>query len=143
MHPARTGGAAPDTSEFVGRLEELALLRRWVVDERCRLVTVLGMGGIGKTTLAAELGRLVEGDFERIYWRSLRDAPSPAEWLAGAIGFVSAHEVLPPDGEAARLALLLDKLRERRSLLEPPPQLQPRIPASTADDSPATIRATA
>jgi len=48
---AQDWGEAPDTTAFVGRTEELALLRRAVVEERCRLVAVLGMGGIGKTSL--------------------------------------------------------------------------------------------
>src|SRR5438105_14349824 len=47
---AQDWGEAPDTMGFVGRADELALLRRWVLEERCRLVAVLGMGGIGKTS---------------------------------------------------------------------------------------------
>jgi hypothetical protein len=35
----------------------LALLRHWLLDEGCRLVAVLGMGGIGKTMLTATLAR--------------------------------------------------------------------------------------
>src|SRR6185503_17802757 len=50
-------------------------------------------------------------------WRSLRNAPPPAEWLAGAILFLSAQQVLPADGEEARLRQLLELLRTRRSLL--------------------------
>lgn len=44
-------GEAPDVSQFYGREEEQALLQRWIEAERCRLIAVLGMGGIDKSTL--------------------------------------------------------------------------------------------
>ncbi|MBV9353971.1 MAG: helix-turn-helix domain-containing protein, partial [Chloroflexi bacterium] len=68
-------GEAPDVLDFVGRADELALLRRWVLDEHCRLLAILGMGGIGKTSLVARLGQELAPSFARVYWRSLRDAP--------------------------------------------------------------------
>src|SRR5947209_3414493 len=37
--------------------------------------------------------------------------------MAGAIGFLSAHHLVPPEGESARLAVLLELLRDRRCLL--------------------------
>ncbi|RIK33516.1 MAG: hypothetical protein DCC55_34775, partial [Chloroflexi bacterium] len=43
----RDWGDAPDVSGFCGREAELARLHHWLVDERCRLVTVVGMGGMG------------------------------------------------------------------------------------------------
>jgi len=36
-------GNAPDVSAFLGRTHELATLRRWVVDDHCRLVAILGI----------------------------------------------------------------------------------------------------
>src|SRR6266851_981064 len=56
-------GEAPDTTGFVGRFDELALLSNWVLDERARLIAVVGMGGIGKTMLAARLAQRVAPDF--------------------------------------------------------------------------------
>src|SRR5437588_8196566 len=110
-------GDAPDVIGFVGRAEELATLREWVVDERCRLAGVLGMGGIGKTALASRLAEEAAPSFQRVYWRSLRDALPADEWMAGAIGFLSAHHLVPPEGESARLAALLQLLRDRPGLL--------------------------
>src|SRR2546421_8015320 len=105
---AQDWGDAPDSLGFVGRADELALLRRCVLDERCRLVAILGMGGIGKTSLAARLAQDVAPSFDRVYWRSLRNAPSVNEWLGHAIGFLSDQHVLPPEGNSARRVLLLE-----------------------------------
>jgi WD40 repeat protein/transcriptional regulator with XRE-family HTH domain len=110
-------GEAPDTTAFVGRAEELTLLRGWVLEERCRLVAILGFGGIGKTTLAARLAQEVVASFERVYWRSLRNAPPLSEWLAGAISFLSDQELVPPPSESERITELLQLLRSRRCLL--------------------------
>ena len=83
VKPGQDWGQAPDTMGFVGRADELALLGHWVLEERCRLVALVGMGGIGKTSLAARLAEDVAPSFERLYWRSLRDAPPASEWLVG------------------------------------------------------------
>ncbi len=110
-------GEAPDVSEFQGRGDELDTLRRWVLEDRCRLVAVLGMGGIGKTMLAGRLAQDVARHFERLYWRSVRNAPPVEELLAGAIGFLSDQQVVPPREEAAQINALLQLLRDRRCLL--------------------------
>src|SRR5205823_349503 len=68
-------GEALDVPSFYGRQGELATLARWVVQERCRLVSVLGLGGIGKSALAVSLMHQVAAHFQVVLWRSLRDAP--------------------------------------------------------------------
>jgi WD40 repeat protein/transcriptional regulator with XRE-family HTH domain len=115
--PGADWGDAPDVSNFYGREPELAILTEWLLAQRCRVVSLLGMGGIGKTSLAARLAQEVAPRFERIYWRSLRDAPPAGDWLAGAIGFLSDYQSVPPSGDSERLMVLLELLRTRRCLL--------------------------
>jgi hypothetical protein len=68
-------GEAPDVLSFGGRADELASLRSSVLEERCRLVAVLGMGGIGKTILAARRG----ADRSRSAGRGWRAGPSMSQ----------------------------------------------------------------
>ncbi len=111
------GGDRPAVPVVEGRAEDLATLERWLHAEQCRVVEVLGVGGIGKTTVAAHLAYEVAPAFAVVYWRSLRNALPVDEWLAGAIGALSAGQAVVPAGLDARLGLLLDLLRVRRGLL--------------------------
>src|SRR5579863_4964226 len=64
---------APNLIHFYGRERELAELKRWIVDEHCRLIAVIGAGGIGKTSFALRVAEQIEGQFEYVIWRSLKD----------------------------------------------------------------------
>jgi len=109
-------GEAPDVASFVGRVEECGRLRRWVLDDRCRIVGLYGLAGIGKTLLAARLTHEVAPHFELVYWRSLRDAPAFGEWLAAALAFLAPDDV-PTSGVAAQAIRLLELLTRSRCLL--------------------------
>ncbi|MBW4466599.1 MAG: pentapeptide repeat-containing protein [Pegethrix bostrychoides GSE-TBD4-15B] len=110
-------GEAIDISYFYGRESELAQLEQWVGAERCRLVAILGMGGMGKTALSVKLAqRLVEsGQFEQMIWRSLRNFPAFADWLTDCLQVMTRSEL--PETAEAKLGLLLSNLRKRRCLL--------------------------
>lgn len=73
-------GGAPDATPFYGRHQALKTVSHWIVADRCRLVTLLGMGGMGKTALSIRLAQQVQNQFTTLIWRSLRNAP-PIEVL--------------------------------------------------------------
>ncbi len=87
--PVQDLGAAPDISVFHGRTEELTVLEKLLVQERCRLVALLGSSGIGKTTLATKLVERVKNQFDCIIWRSLRTSPPRTALETNLIQFLS------------------------------------------------------
>ncbi len=110
--PTKDWGEAPDVSVFYGRNEELATLEQWVVRDHCRLVALLGMGGIGKTALSVKLAEQIQPMFEYVIWQSLRHAPPIEALLANLISFLSNQQETQAD-----LSRLLNCFRSSRCLV--------------------------
>src|SRR3989449_7949116 len=111
-------GDALDVPSFYGREGELATLAQWVVQEHCRVVSVLGLGGIGKSALAFSLMHQVAAHFEVVLWRSLRDAPGCSALLEECLQVLSPQPLREvPASLERRLGLLLESLRDQRALL--------------------------
>ncbi len=66
----------PNISTFYGRTQELTTLQKWIVQEKSRLVTILGISGIGKTAIAVKLINQITDNFNYTFWCSLRNKPS-------------------------------------------------------------------
>lgn len=113
-------GEASYAASFYGYTEELVILERWILDDRCRLVTLSGMGGIGKTALSVKLMQRIQESFESVIWRSLRDAPPLRDTLADLIQFLSNEQKTEsdlPERSSDRITYLLDYLSKQRCLL--------------------------
>ncbi|HEX4885643.1 MAG TPA: BTAD domain-containing putative transcriptional regulator, partial [Casimicrobiaceae bacterium] len=114
------------STSFVGRIEEVAEIARLVADPACRLITLHGLGGVGKTRLADAVARQVAGDFAHgVAWVALESVERPeavAATIARALGLEAAPRT-PPRNQlvqalrAQERLLVLDNLEH---LLTPP-----------------------
>src|SRR2546421_11814204 len=111
-------GEALDVPTFYGREGELATLAQWVVQERCRVVCVLGLGGMGKSALVTSAMRRMAVHFQVVLFRSLRDAPACETLVEDCLKVLAPQPLhLAPADLEQRLSLLLHHLREQRVLL--------------------------
>jgi WD40 repeat protein len=121
-------GGAPEVPALYGREKELETLEQWIVKDRCKLVTILGIagvgkswlvkGGIGKTDLSLELARHIQGNFEYLIWRSLLSAPSLETILGGVIEFLSdGQTTTSAETTEGKVNQLLQYLNRYRCLL--------------------------
>lgn len=89
--PCQDLSEAPEISACYGRQDELRSLEKWILQERSRLVMILGINGIGKTTFAIKLVEQIKDKFDYIIWRSLRSL-APLDLLQQNIRqFVSSY----------------------------------------------------
>jgi len=111
-------GEAMDVSAFHGREAELSVLRRWVVDDHCRLITLTGMGGIGKTALSVKLAEQVQTEFAIVIWRSLHNAPPVQELLLDLFNVLSRGQNIDiPATVNRQISQLVESFRTTRCLV--------------------------
>lgn len=114
----------PDISSFVGREEELKRLTKWILEDKCRLVSILGLKGIGKSFISVKLTEKIKDKFEFVIWRSLSLAPTISAFLDDVINiFITKTKEEEKSVEKSsanvndKIAILIDKLKEYRCLL--------------------------
>jgi WD40 repeat protein/transcriptional regulator with XRE-family HTH domain len=118
--PQPDWGNAIDVSTFCGRGEELMRLKQWVLEDQCRLVLLLGIGGLGKSTLAAKLVHQIQTEFEVVVWRSLQNALTLEEWLETVLPILlraQGEDIALPNSLDGKLLKLRSGLRSCRCLL--------------------------
>jgi WD40 repeat protein/serine/threonine protein kinase len=111
-------GEAPDVSIFYGREAELEQLVQWTLTDRHRIVAVLGLGGLGKTTLVTRLAQQVKDQFDYVIWRSLQNAVPIEDILSECLQFLSATQQNNLAGNNhQKISQLIDVFRRQRCLL--------------------------
>jgi WD40 repeat protein/DNA-binding SARP family transcriptional activator len=125
IHSRPDWGDMPDAGRFYGRQAELATLMGWLLEEGCRLVGVVGIGGVGKTALVVRVVQAVATHFHCTIWCSVLNAPPLAELLPGWLQVLSASVGMGVSRAAtawparleAQLEVLVEYLRQGRCLL--------------------------
>ncbi|MGW0042306.1 ATP-binding protein [Rhodococcus sp. NPDC003348] len=108
----RIGNLPHELTNFVGRRRELAEVRQLLTESR--LVTLTGMGGVGKTRLALRAAASLQQDFEDGVWLvelgALAEPHLLADTVVAALGLRERAARSP-------LPLLIDFLAGRRALI--------------------------
>ena len=121
-------GDAPEIFSFYDRAHELATLEHWIIQDHCHLVQILGISGIGKTSLAIRLIDKIQTHFDTIIYRSLRFSPTLETTLTNLLQILSQSSEIPQEvrgnnggigGNHGGIAPteLLNHLRQHRCLI--------------------------
>jgi hypothetical protein len=127
-------GAAIDVTRFYGRTDELDQLEHAIIKQRCRVIALIGMGGVGKTTLVAKWlqerlrhwqhqqhasnSAQTNAPFEGVIWRSLRHAPTVTEIITDLWQFTRETKATLATGTLDwQISQLLSELRQQRFLI--------------------------
>ena len=101
---------------FVGRQTELAQSIDYLMNPACRLLTLCGPGGMGKTRLSIEVGKQIAPrlpSYSGIYFISLAEVDSPELVISALVNCLG----IPLKGVISAKAQLISYLQNKRILL--------------------------
>ena len=104
----------PELGVFYDRTSELETLQTWILQEHCRLITITGISGIGKTQLAVKFLQEIKHNFEYILWYNLDHASTFTEFQAELIELFDPNtdsELIPKNGKRLKPIKYLQKHR--------------------------------
>ncbi|MFB2881864.1 NB-ARC domain-containing protein [Floridanema aerugineum] len=109
-------GDAPEIFSFFDRTPQLTTLETWILQQNTRLIAILGISGIGKTTLSLQLIEQIKHNFNYIIYRSLRFSPTLETTLTNLLQ-IFAPKTETPQNIETQLSQLLNYLRQHRCLI--------------------------
>ncbi|MGK7945380.1 MAG: ATP-binding protein [Microcystaceae cyanobacterium] len=118
-HPIQTYldlGNLPDNLNFYGRTEELNTLEKWMIENRCHLIMILGLKGMGKTTLSRQLIEQIKPHFDYLIYRSLYFSPSLDKLITQLLTIFPKSVTTPTDIED-KITCLLNYFKQYRCLI--------------------------
>ncbi|NEQ35148.1 MAG: NACHT domain-containing protein [Okeania sp. SIO3I5] len=109
---------SPTIPYFYGRIQELDTLKQWILQDKYKLIILLGRGGIGKTSLETKLRKEIENNFDYVIWRSLEASPKIESILEDSIKFFSnQQETTLPETLEEKITRLINYFESSRCLL--------------------------
>ena len=104
---------APKITYFYDRTTELNTLSHWLIDQNTRLTSVLGLSGIGKTTLVKQFVDLNLQHFDIIIWKNIKLSPSLDSILSELLTSINPDSVLADN----KLTQTLNLFRDQKCLI--------------------------
>ncbi|XWK88986.1 MAG: ATP-binding protein [Phormidium sp.] len=104
---------APKITHFYDRTPQLQTLSHWIITQNPRLISVLGLSGIGKTTLVKQFIDFNLQQFDLIIWKSIKLSPSLDNIITDIFTLINYEPIQTEN----KLTQLLNLFRQQRCLI--------------------------